>query len=101
MTLDCVKNVSSIRERNSSQGSFLFYTDGKTPEAHSFEGIFYVMAPGLQVHTVVVSEAHQILGLFILKLHIHGSKTPFVAFARLCPRAGHIADMAFFYRHRP
>lgn len=24
MTLDCVKNVSSLRERNSSQGSFLF-----------------------------------------------------------------------------
>jgi hypothetical protein len=77
MTLGCVKNVSSLRERNSSQGSFLFYTDDKTPEAHGFEGIFYVKAPGLQVHTVVISEAHQILGLFILKLHIHGSKNSF------------------------
>ena len=38
MTLDCVKNVSSLRERNSSQGSFLFVWE--TPEADRFEGLF-------------------------------------------------------------
>jgi sorbitol-specific phosphotransferase system component IIA len=40
MTLDCVKNVSSLRERNSSQGSFLFCL--KNPRSQSFEGCFYV-----------------------------------------------------------
>jgi hypothetical protein len=38
MTLDCVKNVSSLRERNSSQGSFLFYR--WKPPKHGFEGLF-------------------------------------------------------------
>lgn len=37
MTLDCVKNVSSIRERNSSQGSFLFL---RHPRSQGFEGFF-------------------------------------------------------------
>ena len=41
MTLDCVKNVSSLRERNSSQGSFLFIW--ATPEADASRVFLFLL----------------------------------------------------------
>jgi len=74
MTLGCVKNVSSLRERNSSQGSFLFLL----PRSIRFEGIFYarrraearqpLLRSGVHGLVVAVAGFNKILNQVLKKL---------------------------------
>ena len=92
MTLDCVKNVSSLRERNSSQGSFLFCMGN--PRSRRFEGLFVFYFTTQKISSQVSAKFCITSRKYFFML----DQSPFVSFDRRGPLPGQLWDFRITLR---